>query len=135
MSHLAHINTFKVALINAGVTSPEDQTELVRSAYTLALVRVIHGKCIPIEDRRDFLCHVLSYWNETFPVEGNLVIHRVMQFFQELDTRLNTLNGNLYVPLIHSDLLTKCPTFSEMDGYGSLVNCLFEEASRKYVKG
>lgn len=135
MSHLAHINTFKVALINAEITSPQEQTDLVRSAYVLALVRVIHSKGIPVEDRRDFLCHVLSYWNETFPVEGNLVIHRVMQFFQELDTRLNTLNGNLYVPLIHSDLLTKCPTFSEMDGYQSLVNCLFEEASRKYVKG
>lgn len=132
MSHLAHINAYKQSLIQAGITNPETQIVLTRTAYTCAFIRLFQQLQVPETDRRDVMIHILSYWNETFPVNGNIILGAVRGFQVRLYDAVASAKGNVFVEISQEQEVKDNPTFNDPDTYEALVQCLFEEAVHKY---
>lgn len=134
MSHLAHIVTFKKTLIADGITDPKLQIELTRSAYVRALISLKHQSAIDGKDFKPFCNHVLSYWNETSPVAGSLVVSEVIHFFAVLDKALSNVGEMevIQVPVTTAPELPEGKKLTEMASYTDLVNALLVEASEKY---
>ena len=134
MSHLAHIVTFKKTLIADGITDPKLQIDLTRSAYVRALISLKHKSTIDGKDFKPFCSHVLSYWNETSPVAGSLVVSEVIHFFAVLDKALNNVGEVevIQVPVTTAPELTEGKKLTEMASYTDLVTALMTEASDKY---
>lgn len=131
MSHLKHINDYKKDLINAGITDPTIQINLARTAYVSAFVRLFESRKVPAADRKDVMLYILNYWNETFPVNGNVVIIQVNSFYDRLCDAL-CRGGNVFVQLVTESSVTDNPTYSDFDSYAALVDILYEEANHKY---
>ena len=134
MSHLAHIVTFKKTLIADGITDPKLQIDLTRSAYVRALIALKCKANIDNKDYKSFFNHVLSYWNETSPVAGSLVVSEVIHFFAVLDKTLSNVGEVevIQVPVTTAPELPDGKKLTEMASYTDLVNALLVEASEKY---
>lgn len=134
MSHLAHIVTFKKTLIADGITDPKLQIDLTRSAYVRALIALKCKANIDNKDYKPFFNHVLSYWNETSPVAGSLVVSEVIHFFAVLDKALNNVGEVevIQVPVTTAPELPDGKKLTEMVSYTDLVTALMTEASDKY---
>lgn len=132
MSHLAHINKYKINLIAKGITDPGEQIALVRNAYSFAFIQLFSVKPIPAESRNDIMSFVLSYWNETFPVNGNYVITDVNMFLNQVALKMGSIAGPVVLDLGKNAAAQKHPTYFEIDGFGDLVNTLYQEATHKY---
>lgn len=134
MSHLAHIVTFKKTLIAEGVTDPKFQIELTRSAYVRALISFKCKSGIDGKDASHFYNYILSYWNETSPVAGSLVVSEVTFFFSSLDKALNNVGEveMIQVPVSTVAELPEGKKLTEMASYTELVNALCQEAIQKY---
>lgn len=132
MSHLAHINKYKINLIAKGITEPTEQIALVRQAYGFAFVQLFTLQPIPSESRNDVMQFVLGYWNETFPVNGNYVITQVNMFMNQVNLKLGSIAGPITLTLTDNDVTKKHPNYAEIDGFRDLVNTLYQEARHKY---
>lgn len=132
MSHLAHINKYKINLIAKGITEPTEQIALVRQAYSFAFVQLFTQQPIPQASRIDVMQYVLGYWNETFPVNGNYVITQVNLFLSQVALKLGSIAGPITLTLTDNDATKKHPTYFEVDGFRELVNTLYQEACHKY---
>lgn len=132
MSHLQHINTFKVELISKGVTHPEDQMGLTRTAYTCAFIRFFTGKCVPDCEHKPVMEYMLGYWNETFPVNGPFVIGSVRSFFLRLSGELTQAKGMVSVPVSKEKVIDVYPEYSTLVSYEALVKTLVLEIEHKY---
>lgn len=131
MSHLKHINNYKKELIAAGITDPQTQINLSRTAYVSAFVQLIERHRIPEADRKDVMYFVLNYWNETFPVNGNIVVMQVNSFYDRLCEAL-CAGGTIFVQLVNESSVTDHPTYCDFESYKLLVASLVEEAEHKY---
>lgn len=131
MSHLNHINEYKKALLAAGIDCPMDQQALVRAAYISALIRLISSKAVPAIDRKDVIFNSLNQWNEIFPVNGNLVYGQVTGFYDRLNSAL-CLGCDVFVKLSSEEAVSEHPSYSDVEGYQELVQCLFNEAETHY---
>ncbi|EBY9764032.1 hypothetical protein D5W64_13040 [Salmonella enterica subsp. enterica serovar Saintpaul] len=133
MSHLAHIVRFKQSLINEGLTDPNLQIEIVRTAYVKALITVGYGNKLDQEQCIQFNRYILSYWNEVTPVNGLLVMTMIGNFFRALEAALNkpfTFNK------LKLEVVPKIDTpidadWEDMETYRDLVQTLVDEANHK----
>lgn len=132
MSHVAAIIDYKKELLTNGVTDPELQIEFVRTAYISALIRLLTKYDVNKEDRKEYLQKVLSYWNEVYPVDGNIIILEIENFYRRLRTSLLGVKSDLFVKLVTNDSFTKFPEFNDLETYNSLVNIIYSEAESKY---
>ena len=132
MSHVLHINNYKQHLITKGITNPEVQISLTRTAYVSALIRLIQQKCICEADRKDVVYHILSYWNEIFPVNGNMVYLGVKNFYTALYEATATVKGNVFVRVSIEPAALEHPDYNDDQTYDNLVDCLFNEALEQY---
>lgn len=132
MSHLAHIVALKQALISNGVTNPVAQIEIVRTCYVKALISVHQQNPMPEQKCWDYTRYILSYWNETTPVEGNKVISEIGNFLRALE---NALNGTIVDNKLKL-VITPVPEgvefdFTKLEQYASVINTLKAEAIKK----
>lgn len=132
MSHLQHINDYKKVLIEKGIVDHKAQIALVRTAYVTAFIRFFQAKGIKQEDRKDIMFYLLSYWNETFPVNGNMVISLVTSFYTRLNQSLVDMKGNFYVNLVDDQYTTTYPEYNDPTEYCQLVDTLMGEINMKY---
>lgn len=134
MSHLQHINAYKEALIEKGITNPETQIDLVRTAYCCAFVRLFGDKMTPFDDRPEVMFYILSYWNETHPVNGSLVVATVKNFYLRMREGLITARGPMLLPIAQNAATQAHPDYFNIDGYDQLVQTLHQEATHKYTE-
>lgn len=137
MSHLQHINAYKVNLIAKDITSPEEQIALVRNAYICSFVKMFTLENINQSDRENVMQYVLAYWNETFPVNGPYVISAVKGFYERLYSSLTHVCCDFTVAVHTDETSKKYPDYAQVDGFKSLVDTLTKEAIHKYreIKG
>lgn len=133
MSHLAHIVNFKKSLITEGITNPELQIELVRTAYTKALITVGSANKLDKQQCIDFNRFVLSYWNETTPVNGLVVMAQVGNFYRALEAFLNNTftDNKLKIDITPKVELPLDVKYTELETYRDLVQILVDEANHK----
>ena len=133
MSHLAHIITVKQALIAEGVTNPLLQTDTCRTAYVRALSTMERTGRVARNDLADFYSSILGYWNETSPIQGNLIMAELRAFNADLQKQLDRMGE-------HDGIVAKFPRpanlsedvkVHELDGFNELVETLVAEASKK----
>lgn len=132
MSHLAHIITVKKSLNTAGITSIEEQERIVTSAYIKTLIRVRnHNKNMEVP-YDDFMRRILSYWNETYPVKGGVIITCVNKFFIDLNSAVNdnVESSSIVVGIPGCDFESDIKS-EDIDGYKTLIETLYSEANRK----
>lgn len=132
MSHLAHIVKLKQDLIANNVVSPEIQIAIARTAYVKALIHVNSVNKLDEEQCVQFNRFVLSYWNETTPVNGQLVIATIGRFFRALDAFLGkTITANnLEVPIVDAIEGTDFK-WETLESYSALVQTLITEGKHK----
>ncbi|UQT02838.1 hypothetical protein SUREIYA_02430 [Serratia phage vB_SmaM-Sureiya] len=133
MSHLAHIVKLKQNLIAEGVTNPETQIAIARTAYVKALITVNTSNKLDEEQCIEFNRYVLSYWNETTPVNGLIVMKTIGDFFRNLDNFLqHTFTDCVLkiqiVPYVENPADLE---YTELETYKSLVQQLVDEANYK----
>ncbi len=133
MSHLAHIVNLKKDLIEAGVTNPQVQIEIVQTAYTKALINVDGSNKLDEPTCISFNRWILSYWNEVTPNKGNLIAAQVGNFFRGIDQLYNkTLTGDVVIikitPTVEAAGDVK---YTEFESYEALVQILIDEANHK----
>lgn len=132
MSHLQCINEYKKVLIEKGVVDHKTQISLVRTAYVAAFVRFFQVKCIDKKDYKDIMFYMLSYWNETFPVNGNLVVSLVNSFYAKMHQSLVDIKGNIFINLVDDQYTTSYPEYNDPEEYEKLIETLFGEINVKY---
>ena len=132
MSHLAHINTYKQSLIEAGITNPETQIVLTRAAYVCAFIRLFERYKVPESDHKDIVLYITSYWNETFPINGNVVLGLVRSFYTRLYEAMVNAKGNVFVDISTEQAVKDNSTFNDPASFETLVETLVEEAHHKY---
>lgn len=132
MSHLSHINAYKQSLIDLNITNPYTQAALTRVAYACAFIRLFQQENIPQSDHKDIIFYLTSYWNETFPVNGNLVHGIVSNYYGRLYEYLATIKGNILLTLSLEEEVMKHPEYNDPATFHELVDALFEEAKFKY---
>lgn len=137
MSHLQHINTFKMDLIKQGITNPEDQIGLARTAYTCAFVRFLTAHHVPEQEHKKVMEFMLGYWNETFPVNGPFVIGSVRSFFLRLYSAINHVRGVVVIDVSKEKVIEVYPDYCTLVSYEDLVKTLVMEIEHKYpqIKG
>lgn len=133
MSHLEAINKYKVELIGGGITDPNSQSALTRAAYVNALIQLLERHCVPKEDYKDVMFHLLNKWNEIVPVNGNIVYGAVNSFYARLGAALSE-GGNLFVQLMNTDDVNEHPGYADFGTYKELVAVLYSEAEHMYKK-
>lgn len=132
MSHLDHIVKLKQELIGAEVMNPQSQIDIVRTTYVKALVSVASSNKMSENDRIEFSKYILSYWNETTPVAGHVVMTFVGQFFRTLESKLNgVLTDNELVVEVAPQVEDVKFKYSELDSYKTLIQTLIDEANKK----
>lgn len=133
MSHLQHIVRFKQSLLSEGISAPDLQIEIVRTAYVKALITIGYGNNLNQEQCIQFNRYILSYWNEVTPVNGLLVMTMVGNFCRALKAHLER-------PFTENKLkLEVCPKielpieckWDELETYKDLVQTLVDEANHK----
>jgi len=132
MSHLTAIVNYKKELIANEINDPELQIEFVRTAYISGLIRVLTKYEVCTADRKEYLLKMLSYWNEIYPVNGNIVILEIENFYRRLRSSLQGIKSNLFVKLVTNDSFDKFPGFNDLTTYNELVNIIYKEADEKY---
>lgn len=133
MSHLAHIVKLKKDLIDAGVTSPAVQVEVVQTAYVKALItqnvkaKLNEDQCI------DFNRYVLSYWNETTPNAGHAILVQIGNFFRKLAAVTDDLLIDNSVKLEVTPAVKDAgeAKYTELASYRDLIQTLVDEANHK----
>lgn len=133
MSHLAHIVALKSALIAEGVGSPDQQIAIVQTTYVKALITVSCRNDLCGKDRLAFNKHILSYWNETTPVNGLAVINTINNFYRDLENAFNNTFVEDKVKLVvtqevETPLKSK---YTELEAYRSLIQTLVDEACHR----
>lgn len=132
MSHLKHINEYKQSLIKLGITNPEDQIVLTRAAYVCAFIRLFEQQQIPEIDHKDVVLYISNYWNEKFPINGNIVLSLVRGFYARLYESLTNVKGNVFIDISTEQAVKDNPSFNDPETFDTLVQCLLEEATHKY---
>lgn len=132
MSHLSHIVKLKQDLIGNDVKNPEAQIAIVRTAYVKALISINSAFKMDEEECINFNRFILSYWNETTPVNGHLVMSAVGNFFRALEA---TLNGSLVDNKLKIEITGKVDDvefdFVKLESYADLISALKGEAVHK----
>lgn len=135
MSHLDHIVKVKQDLIEKGVTNPQKQIDVIRTAYVKALIVVNQANHLNEEDCVDFNRYILGYWNETTPVAGHMVMTLVGNFFRALQKA----TGEIFIG--NTIEIEVCPKiegvsvdFAELETYKNLISTLIGEANHKLPK-
>lgn len=133
MSHLAHIVEFKKSLITEGITNPDLQIQLVRTAYVKALITVGNANKLDKQQCIDFNRFVLGYWNETTPVNGLAVAAAVGAFYRKLEGFLNNTftDNELNIDIVDKVELPLEVKYTELETYRNLVQTLVDEANHK----
>lgn len=136
MSHLAHIVKLKESLIKEGILHPQQHIDIAQTAYTKALITVCGANKLNEQTRINFNRFILSYWNEVTPVNGNMVLAQVGQFFRSLQQSLNsTLVDDVIVIKITPRVETEGEKdYTKLESYSALVQILIDEANRKLQK-
>lgn len=136
MSHLAHIVKLKERLIAEGVLHPQQHVDIAQTAYTKALIAVNGGNKLDEQTCINFNRYILSYWNEVTPVNGNLVMSQVGQFFRGLQQTLNAVNvADVMVIKITPRVETPGDVdYTKLEPYEALVQILIDEANHKLPK-
>lgn len=133
MSHLAHIVKLKERLITEGVLHPQQHIDIAQTAYTKALIAVNGGNKLDEQTCINFNRYILSYWNEITPVNGNLVMSQVGQFFRGLQQSLNAVNvGDVIVIKVTPRVETpEALDYTKLEPYEALIQILIDEANCK----
>jgi hypothetical protein len=133
MSHLAHIVKLKSALIMQGIVNPNSQADIAQTAYVKALINVNGANKLNEDTCINFNQWILSYWNETTPVKGNLVASQVGQFFRNISNLFNqTLTSNVAILTVVPKVETTVDfDYTELSEYKELVQSLIDEANKK----
>ncbi|QDB70261.1 hypothetical protein CF8_0093 [Aeromonas phage CF8] len=131
MSHLTHIVAVKQSLIALGVTDPTKQIDIVRTAYVRALFSAKSQLNVPSEYQGDFYRYMLSYWNETHPVAGNLVVAEITRFNGQLQSAIDNI-GSLEKIKVEIAPVEYEGKVTEIAGYKELVDTLVGESAHKY---
>lgn len=133
MSHVKAINDYKAELLLSGITEPDVQSALVRTAYISVFIQLIERYSIPKEDQKDVMFHILNKWNEIFPVNGNIVFGQVNSFYTRLKAEIAN-GGNVFVQLSTDSQVTDHPTYTDFESYKELMVVLYGEAEHMYKK-
>uniref|UniRef100_A0AAU8KX74 Uncharacterized protein n=1 Tax=Pantoea phage Survivor TaxID=3232176 RepID=A0AAU8KX74_9CAUD len=133
MSHLDHIVRLKQELIREGINEPEVQIEIARGAYVKALITHAckHDMC---EDERiAFHKYILSYWNETTPVQGHVVLSQVGNFFRALKKCVDgvLISNDIKLEVIPAVKGAGEKKYTELATYSLLIETLLAEADHK----
>lgn len=133
MSHLAHDITVKQALIAAGVTNPTVQTDTTRSAYVRALASFDQSGKTTKGELADFYQSILSYWNETSPIKGALIIAELRKFNADLIRQMSNLGTveGLKVDFPRPVDLPENIKVHELDGFPEMVQALIDDCNKK----
>lgn len=133
MSHLAHIVKLKQNLIAEGVTNPEIQIAIARTAYVKALITVNCANKLDEEKCIEFNRYVLSYWNETTPVNGLLVMKMIGDFFRKMESFLKQTFVDNELKLEVTPVVENPADldYTKLEPYQSLVQQLVDEANFK----
>lgn len=133
MSHLARIIAVKKSLIEMGVVNPITQIAVVRTAYVRALAIFQQSGRLTKDQHGEFFNQILGYWNETSPVQGNLVIAELRRFNAEVTASMLALGSidsiNIVITPIAEDIGEV--KISEIAGYSDLVGTLVAEAQEQ----
>lgn len=133
MSHLDHIVKLKQELIREEIMAPDVQAEITTGAYVKALITHAckHDMC---EDERiAFHKYILSYWNETTPNKGHLILAQVGNFFRSLR---KCVDGVLTSNEIKLEVVPEVKgagekKYVELPAYAMLIETLVGEADKK----
>lgn len=132
MSHLAKIVAVKEQLIKGGITNPTKQAAIVRTAYVRALYIFHRAHFGRPHQCRAFNEYILNYWNETSPIQGNLILAMYQSFEGRMNTALLTVGKTMKVDVE----ITPCEeagdlNYVELPGYQELVDTLLGECNHK----
>lgn len=133
MSHLDHIVRLKQELIREGINEPEVQMEITTGAYVKALVTHAckHDMC---EDERiAFHKYILSYWNETTPNKGHLILAQSSNFFRCLRKCVSgvLLENEIKLEVVPAVKGAGEKKYVELPTYSMLIETLVAEADKK----
>jgi hypothetical protein len=133
MSHLAHIVKLKQDLLGLGVTSPEVQDGIAQTAYSKALLNVTGSVEMDDDTRFKFCRWILSYWNNTTPNKGNLIVSQVADFYRNLKQVFNkTITGDVVIlPIVATVEAAGEVKYTELESYEAVVQSLIDEARHK----
>jgi hypothetical protein len=133
MSHLAHIVKYKERLINNGICDPNTQIKIVQTCYVKALISIAAINKLSSTNMTKFNNYILSYWNETTPVDGFLVNSLVARFYHELETSLIKMDQGerLIVSVIPAIDVPEGIDYYTIDGYTAIIDTLKIEATCK----
>lgn len=133
MSHLDHIVKLKQELIREEILAPEVQSEIATGAYVKALIThaAKHEMC---EDERiAFHKYILSYWNETTPNKGHLILAQVGNFFRCMRRCVSGVltSNELVVEVVPAIKGVADKKYIELPSYAMLIETLVAEADKK----
>lgn len=133
MSHLAHIVKLKQNLIAEGVTNPEHQIQIARTAYVKALIVANHANRLNQEKSIEFDRYVLSYWNETTPVNGLQVMKHIGDFYRTLHGFMDQVftTDSMDIPIVERVETPINLDYTKLETYAALIQQLVDEANYK----
>ncbi|QDJ97078.1 virion structural protein [Aeromonas phage D3] len=133
MSHLAHLVEVQQDLIAKGVTSPKVHMDVGRGAYVRALAVFQQRRRLPEKDLGHFNDMILGYWNETSPIQGNLIIAELRAFNAALRNQLESLGGldQVCVEFVRPADLDASIQVSSLNGFKAMVESLVSDTEKK----
>lgn len=135
MSHLDHIVKLKQELISKGVTNAQKQIDVARTCYVKALIAVNCGQKLDEPDCIDFNKYILSYWNETTPVAGHMVMTMVGNFFRNLQKCTGTIFTGDKVEIEVTPKVEGVEIdYTELETYKQVIQTLIDEANHKLAQ-
>lgn len=136
MSHVAKIAKLKAELIKLGITDPTQQTAIARTAYVRALGSYRYRNPGCEAHLGGFLDYILGYWNETYPVAGNLVKAELARFNFALMAALHNLGkvSRIDLKIVDTPDVPDDLKLDELAVYSELVDQLNLEATQKHAE-
>jgi hypothetical protein len=133
MSHAIKAAGVKATMIKEGVTNLLVQQSLVESAYVRALV-MFHRRCFRNTNQaQEFNRWILGYWNESSPINGNLINAQVLALESRISHAMDNLGSirRIDIEVVPSKEGDPDIDVTKISGYPELVNFLVEEATQK----
>lgn len=133
MSHLDHIVKLKQELIREGIVCPNAQSDIATGAYAKALITHSAKNEMSEDQRIAFHKYILSYWNETTPNKGHVILATVGNFCRALRRCVaGTLTANeLVLPVVPEVEGVAAKKYIELPSYAMLIETLVAEADKK----
>lgn len=133
MSHAIKAAAVKAVMIKDGITNLLVQQSLIESAYVRALVMFHRRHFRNPNQAQDFNRYILGYWNESSPINGNLIIAQVNALETRIEHTMNNLGSvrRIDIEVVPSKEGDPDIDVTKIPGYPELVDFLVTEAQGK----